>query len=76
MKYKYSAVGMWIPSIQALVEKRADELDYAFEGRMFGGRRLRNQRKKTARRLRKTQNKKKARKHTLKKVRKNATKKQ
>ena len=73
MKDKYSAVGMWIPSIQALVEKRADELDYAFEGRMFGGRRLRNRRKKTARRLGKTQNKKKLRKLTLKKARKNVT---
>lgn len=78
MKDKYSAVGMWIPSIQALVEKRADELDYAFEGRMFGGRRLRNRRnlrKKTARKYRKSQNKKKAKKHTLKKSRKNVTRK-
>ena len=39
MKSKYSAVGLWIPSTQELVEKRANELDYAFEGRSFGGNR-------------------------------------
>ena len=67
MKQKYSAVGLWIPSTQELVNKRADELDYAFEGRMFGGslRNRRNLRKKTARKHRKTQNKKKERKYTL-----------
>ena len=78
MKRKYEEVNMWIPSTQELVNKRADELDYAFEQRMFGGRQ-RNQRnrrrKKTARKYRKTQNKKKPRKRTIKKARKNVTKK-
>jgi hypothetical protein len=77
MKDKYSAVGMWIPNTQALVNKRAEELDYAFENRMFGGslRNRRNRRKKTMRRRRKSQHKKKVRKQTLKCARKNATKK-
>ena len=72
MKEKYSAVGMWIPSIQALVEKRADELDYVFEGRMFGGRKGRTKKARTYTPRKKTgkaQPKKKARKHTLKKKR-------
>ena len=39
MKSKYEPIGMWIPSTQALVQQRADELDYVFEGRTFGGKR-------------------------------------
>jgi uncharacterized protein YjbI with pentapeptide repeats len=39
MKKKYVAAGLWIPNTQRMVEEEADKLEYAFESRMFGGRR-------------------------------------
>jgi hypothetical protein len=39
MKQKYSAVGLWVPHTRQMIEEEADKLDYAFESRMFGGRR-------------------------------------
>jgi uncharacterized protein YjbI with pentapeptide repeats len=46
MKKKYAAAGLWIPNTQRMVEEEADKLEYAFESRMFGGRRKKSAPKK------------------------------
>ena len=77
MKSKYSTVGLWIPSTQERVEKRANELDYAFEGRMFGGNRRAktNKNKKTLKKNKKnkTVHKKEPKNHTRNKKSKKYT---
>lgn len=67
MKKKYSAVGLWIPTTIELVEKRANELDYVFNDRMFGGRNRR--RTKRAKKTRKTRNEKNKLSHISRKKR-------
>ena len=52
MKAKYSAAGMWVPNTQEQVRKRAEELDYVFEGRVFGGRSRRTSARKLTKRRR------------------------
>jgi uncharacterized protein YjbI with pentapeptide repeats len=58
MKKKYVAAGLWIPNTQRMVEEEADKLEYAFESRAFGGRRLAQQRRRAAPKKRRVSKKK------------------
>jgi hypothetical protein len=58
MKQKYAAAGLWFPNTQRMVEEEADKLEYAFESRAFGGRCLRDERRRAVTKKRRVSKKK------------------